>query len=222
MYFQLKTKTRMTTLSKMLTRAHLEVMYGSPQQASAYCKKEGDYVEHGALPLTNGQAVKRKWEDIRTAAKEGRLDDIDPKIYIAHYHTLKRIRQDHMVMPADADGVTGVWYYGPPGTGKSRTARENYPGAFLKSCNKWWDGYQAQDHVIIDDLDKAHTALHHYLKIWSDRYAFPAEHKGGTVAIRPKTIVVTSNYTPEELWPDQPVDVEAIRRRFKFTHFSKI
>lgn len=31
-------------------------------------------------------------------------------------------------------------------------------------------------------------------------------------------IVVTSNYTPEELWPDDPELLRAIRRRFKVEH----
>lgn len=221
-FFSLPKKKRLTAIAKLLPRAHLEIMMGTPQQASDYCKKEGDFHECGDLPLHLGQANKRNWDNIKAAAKEGRLDDIDASTFVQHYHSLKRIRQDYQRPAADADHLCGAWYYGPPGTGKSRTAREENPGAYIKPCNKWWDAYQGESCAIIDDLDQQHKCLGHYLKIWGDRYAFPAEHKGTTVNIRPEKVLVTSNYTPEELWPEDPILCEAIRRRYSFKHFNKL
>lgn len=220
-YCCLDKKKRMTAVSKLLPRAHLEPMRGTSPQASDYCKKEGDFYESGSLPLDCGAANKRNWDQIWTAAKEGRIEDIDPSVRLQHYHAIKRIRQDYALPAPDADHLCGEWFYGPPGTGKSRKAREDNPGAYIKPCNKWWDAYQGEDCAIIDDLDQQHKCLGHYLKIWGDRYSFPAEHKGTTVNIRPQKVLVTSNYTPEELWPEDPVLCEAIRRRYTFTHFNK-
>ena len=81
----------------------------------------------------------------------------------------------------DADNVRGEWYWGEPGTGKSRAARANFPDAYLKAQNKWWDGYTGQQYVILDDLDT--DVLGHYLKIWADRYACTGEVKGGTIPL---------------------------------------
>lgn len=125
--------------------------------------------------------------------------------------------KDFMPACADADDVTGVWIWGAAGVGKSRKAREDYPGSYLKMCNKWWDGYNGEETVIIDDVDTHHQCLAHHFKIWSDRYAFLAEIKGGAIRIRPKKIVVTSQFAPEHVFLEAEA-LAAIRRRFTVIH----
>ena len=46
-----------------------------------------------------------------------------------------------------------IWLYGKPGTGKTYYAVNNYVPYFKKPQNKWWDGYNNEPNVIIDDLD---------------------------------------------------------------------
>lgn len=66
----------------------------------------------------------------------------------------------------------------------------------------------------MDDLDTG--ILSHYLKIWADKWKCTGEIKGGTVALNYKRFIVTSNYTPAELWgkPEEETLRLAICRRF--------
>lgn len=223
-YVCFKRKLRLTAVKKLLPRSHLEVARGTPREASGYCKKDDDFEEWGDLPASpaeqGGHAVALKYEAAWDLAKAGKIEDIDITLRVRHYHTWTRIRQDHQVRPPDLDDVCGHWYYGAPRTGKSYAARR-LPGTYYdKPANKWWDGYQGEDVVIVDDFDLTHKVLGHHLKRWADRYAFPAEMKGTTIQVRPKLLVVTSNYSIEQIFEGDPVLVDALRRRFKVKHFS--
>lgn len=155
-------------------------------------------------------------------AKENRLDEIDPQVYITCYRTLNQIASDNAVLPPDLalepTEKAGIWYWGETGVGKTRLAIKEYPDAYRKMANnKWWDAYQGQENVLMDDLDKAHHYMGYHLKIWADRYAFIAEIKGGSKVIRPKKIIVTSNYHPKDIWSDNST-LDPILRRFRVVH----
>ena len=110
------------------------------------------------------------------------------------------------------------WIWGPPGTGKSFWARTRaepkqiYP----KNANKWWDGYNETNHrvVVLEDFPSDGAHFTQLMKIWSDRYTFIGEIKGGQLQINPGKffLIVTSNYSMQEVFAGP--DNEAIRRRF--------
>ncbi len=112
--------------------------------------------EYGCKPIRRNS--KEDWEEVRQLAKTNQLDKISPDIYVQHYHSLTHIAKDHMVL-VDAEDLRGIWIWGPTGVGKSRLARELYPNAYPKLCNKWWDGYQGQKAVIMDDIGMEHKVL---------------------------------------------------------------
>lgn len=211
-------------VQRLLKGCHVEPAR-TVHQAIEYCKKDGKFTERGDPPLTQqqkGEKEKRRWQEILTAAQEGRDDDIPADIRFKYDNNIRRIRNDYLRNQTYSDTETKMlWYWGSSGTGKSRKARTDHPDAYLKMCNKWWDGYANHDTVIIEDFDKKHDVLVHHLKIWADRYPFPVEVKGGSYVIRPKLIIVTSNYHPTHIW-DSEADRQPILRRFNCIEFKTL
>lgn len=209
-------RKRLSALKKLQNRIHWAISRGTPQQNRTYCTKEDtNFFEVGILPMTGSQKTQHNWAEIKANAKAGRLDAIPDKIFIDHYQNLKRIRQDYQIRPKDLPDVTGTWFHGDPGVGKSFKVRSTYQIYYDKPCNKWWDGYQDEPVVLVDDFDLNHKVLGHHLKRWGDRYSFPAEMKGTTIQIRPTQIIVTSNYTITEIFGEDFVLVQALKRRYK-------
>lgn len=215
-----KTFTQMKTCN-MVPGAHLEVVR-SMEDAIEYCKKDGDYEEYGSIPITKkeqGQMEKDRWVlALHQARTTGQVEDA--QIAFVHARNINYIYDQELRKRQLVDTeAEHEWYWGASGTGKSYTARSKYPDAYLKMCNRWWDGYVNEEFVIIEDFDGGHDGLCHHMKIWSDRYPFNAEKKGSVIKIRPKKIIVTSNYHPSSIWTTQE-DLEPILRRFKVTEFK--
>lgn len=222
-YIYMPNKTSLSAIKQLIGhRAHLEAAKGDAESNRVYCTKQNNFFEDGKKPATQsekGQAEKDRWSTaLEQARKTGQVED--PQIAFKHARTIDYLHQkDLRERKLEDTTVEMEWYHGPTGTGKSWKARRENPEAFLKMCNKWWCGYTEQDVVLIEDFDSKHHVLVHHLKIWADRYPFPAEVKGGTIVIRPKKIIVTSNYHPRDIWHDEG-DLGPILRRFKVTEFT--
>lgn len=213
-YIVFKDSKGLVGVQRFLGNAHWETAKGNHKQASDYCKKDRNYWEFGELPA------------------QGKRTDIHNAVSTLNKHGIKRVALDHPHIfvkysrglrdyqlvtsePYTHPTVRGIWIYGPPGTGKSHAARHFDPDLYIKPQNKWWDGYDKQATVLLDDLDT--SVLGHYLKIWADKWSCTGETKGGTVQLQHKIFVVTSNYSIEELFEDLNMR-EAIARRFKVIH----
>lgn len=186
-----------------------------------YCTKQ-ESRDQGPIEL--GQKPQkgrpRDYDAALEACRQGRVLEISADVLIPHLQNLQKLSA-LLQPPKSFNELRGIWFYGAPGTGKSRTAHETWPDAYPKTQNKWWDNYQGQDVVILDDLDHGGVHLDHLLKVWTDHYQCFGEIKGGSVSLNYSKFVVTSNYQPEDLWKDENV-VAAIRRRFTFRFFYSV
>jgi len=210
-YFE--TVKSLAQMKEIHSTAHWETMRGTVDQAAEYCKKEGEWYEAGVRPLNQrekGERGKQSIEERWALAKGGEFERLPPE----HLKIYKYIHSLYSEV-ADRPELDNVWVQGHSGCGKSSWVRSNYATFFVKSMNKWWDGYAGEEVVVLDDFDPSHAEfLTYYLKIWADHYVFNAEVKGGMMRIRPKTFIITSQYGIDQCFKTEQ-DRAAISRRFR-------
>nr|WQA30160.1 MAG: rep protein [Cressdnaviricota sp.] len=192
--------------------------------ARNYCLDKGpNYFQDGDLTIADQNTM--DWDNFveycKTHGPKEQIDGPYSKLY-AQYRGFAGEVHNQFAKVEILDGeLQNQWLWGEAGTGKTRTAWEQNPNLYVKSINKWWDGYNDQETVLLDDWDPKHEILTQHLKTWADRYPFRAETKGSSMMIRPKKIIVTSNYSIDECFPN-PEDANAIKRRFHSEHFSRL
>ncbi len=214
-------------------KPHFEKMMGTVQQAADYCRKEWladmDNVDQpwskGSQPLSQrqkGLCTKEQFAETWAHAKAGEIDSIIdkyPDLALRYYGTILKIRRDFQVRPENLKRLDNIWVWGNPETGKSEYVR-TLGTYYVKSLNKWWLQYHTtkEPNVILEEFGRSHACLGHHIKLWADKYPFMAEDKNGGGWLRPSRIFVTSNYSIEQIWPDDKQMQLAVKRRFKVIH----
>lgn len=212
---------------------HLELQpaQGSELQNRDYCSKSGDYKEYGALTVTDQKEVDRKnhvvnvMKDWMTLSK----DEFESKWPYEALHWRRKLMEWEAGQTMRSEvwdselRQKNIWIWGPPGTGKSRWARSQAPNqCYCKLINKWWGGYEARYHkvVLMEDYPIDGKFLTQQMKLWSDRYVFIAETKGGQSQIDPRRLffIVTANHSMEEVFEGE--DLNALKRRFTEVEIS--
>lgn len=212
----------LTAVKKIFPRAHLEIKSARSTFAECinYCKKDNDFMEHGTAPISNAERCKIKWDLAFENAKKGDFEQIPKDVLIRYYHAFKRIHQDNPPSPEDLTTKKNYWIIAPSQHGKSTYARQRWPDYYDKAPNKWFVGYKGQQTILCDDFGPQQCKyIAWYMKRWADLFSFPMETKGGGTQIRPKRIVVTSQYTIEQCFSDEK-ECEAITNRFKIVNLT--
>jgi len=218
------------SVTRLLPRARVEPANGSAGQNRKYCSKEDeDFFEAGDIPMEKidatskgGRANAQRFTNAIELARKGDLETIakdDPQMFLQYGVRLESLYSPEAV-PLQGE-LLHEWWVGPSGTGKSRLLWELYPKHFPKPLNKWWDGYRHQEVVAIEEWSPKNDLTASSLKKWADRYPFPGEIKGGCLhGLRPKKLIVLSNYTPQQCFLNSE-DLDPILRRFTVMYFPK-
>lgn len=208
---------------------HIEAARGTAEEAANYCKKEGIFFEAGEVPVHSdpGGRERERWDLVRRLAERGEFENIPSDLYIRYFGSLTRIRNHFLSRnaPGDLESLQSYWIKGETGSGKSRAVRDACRARgvrfYLKEASKWWDGYDGEPIVLIEEFGPQHRdLLGPYLKIWADHYQFRCEYKGGSTVARPKQIIITSNWTMETLFHLEG-ELEPLKRRFKQLDFDE-
>ncbi|XP_037704550.1 uncharacterized protein LOC119543674 [Choloepus didactylus] len=218
-FVNLRKKLRLSGVEQLISeRAHFERAKGDDASNKRYCSKECLFHEFGE-PQFSGKrndlhdAVQRLREtkSLTTVAKEF------PTQYVRYHRGFKELL---LVLPEcqlNRDWKTEVMcWWGPPGCGKSRTVKDLAPEAYWKPRGKWWDGYNGQEDVILDDF-YGWLAFDDLLRLL-DRYPLRVETKGGTVSFLAKRVFITSNKSPAE-WYSSEFCLDALYRTLTKLHW---
>lgn len=213
-YVCFKNRVRLPFLKLLDATAHWEVKRGTVTEAIDYCKKDGDYYQCGECPVEE-RSNKNVYSECIRLAESGQLDKIK-ELYPGQYLRYKKtfdslVRYDYQPLPEPR----GIWVYGKPGAGKDTTIMNKY-SPFVKTHNKWFDGYDDQENILWSDFDPEEIKYFaNYFKQWADRYPFTAEFKGGSRKVHPKRFIVTSNFSLDIICENTCFQMKkALKRRF--------
>lgn len=226
-YLELERSQRLAKVKSMLgsETAHLEGRQGKREQARAYCMKEesrdqdphecGDWNWSDQGKRTDMKVVcddilegKQTMRDIARKHPEQFV-----KYHKGYLQLHSYVRYD---MAREFRHLEVSVLYGDAGSGKTRYAVSDSPDYYILNSPQnnaiWWDGYDGQQVLIIDDFYG--WCRHHDLLRWLDGYPVMLSVKGGTVWAQWKKVYITSNKHPCDWYRDiEWTTDEALKRR---------
>lgn len=217
-YIRLKTKKRLSAMKEMHGEAHWEPVKDR-KACIAYCSKGETFVNKvtGYHHSDSAQAL--------SLALSGGLAAVAsefPQIYLRHSRALAEYRR-LMLSAVQRQKPAVSWLWGPTGVGKSKMAREGREpnqiytqyGPNSKGAAMWWDGYEGQERVIMDDF-RPWWCPFSFLLALLDRYQMQVQVKGGFVNFVPLEIIITTTSEPATLFSGayrSPEDIRQLERR---------
>ncbi len=216
---------RLAAMKKLCSKSHFEVIKCLDESID-YVQKEDTRVE-GPWSFGIRPARRNKKGDVARWNKDvleiGAVEAVDRGyIKVTKIKELAQALDLYRMLkfqPFSTSEVRGEWHWGVSGAGKTHFTHTAYPDHYVKEQNKWFDGYSGQKVIVLQDLDT--PILGHLLKVWADSFPAKGETKGGTLNLQHEKFIVTSNFSPETLFKDQPAFIEPILRRFKIVEYTE-
>ncbi|AIF76266.1 Rep [Bat associated cyclovirus 13] len=218
-FCSLKKPMRFSTIKKRLdNRIHIEKANGSDDDNEKYCSKAGDFFVSGDK---DKQGARNDIQAVISAIQNGEVTTpkmvaaVYGSVYIKYHRGIEKYLSLLRPVPERNFKTELRIYWGPPGSGKSRRALEeaNSLGSsvYYKPRGLWWDGYEQQDSVIIDDF-YGWIKYDELLKI-CDRYPYKVQVKGSFQEFTSKYIFITSNTDIYSWYKFPGYETAAIERR---------
>lgn len=199
----------LSALKKLHEKAHWEKAL--TKDAANYCMKDGKY----EIQDNRKQGKRSDLESVTSMIKERKpLKEIameHPIEYIKYNRGIEKLAQ----LTTDTERTekpTVTWIWGETGTGKTRYVYERHKDIWACGRDlKWWDGYNGQEVVLLDDFRGDMCKFRELLRIL-DRYPYRVEFKGGSRNLNSPYIYITCPYPPDEVYNTRE-DIGQLLRR---------
>lgn len=202
-YVQWTSGRTLTTLKKLNPKGvHWEPAKGTRAQNETYCTKEELAFVVGEPRPEGRQGFRSDLQSVKDMIDEGAtIEDVAETHFETWVRSHKAFDKYHyMRQKARKDPPRVEWIWGAAGTGKTRYAWEQPGSKYIKDGTSWWDGYQNESCIIVDDFD-GKWPYRDFLR-FLDRYPYQGQVKGGYVKINSDYIIITCEHPPEYFWSD--------------------
>lgn len=167
---------------------HLEQRRGTRQQAIDYCRKGGDFFESGRLEMYSQKEL------LDFNIKE--IKNLDPLFYVRYHRGIDKFKINESPLWRT---VEVTWYWGRAGCGKTKKAMEEEGVYKIDYPYTWWDGYEDQKIILIDDYDDGMLTRGFLLNLL-DGYPLRLATKGSHTYAKWEKVIITSNGNPKNYY----------------------
>jgi len=223
-------------LQKLFPGCHLEPAK-DPRAGYAYCLKEDSWTgrvrlrSHEEPPSTEESRAGLKqevWKRFIDFAKDHTWDeciDAFPSLYAREEPGMRKHYERLRINGKEVGQKSVMIFWGPPGTGKSTAVKSQCDADYYQLMEgKWMDGYNYESILFIDDLQPNQMSRSQLIRLMEPGPA-RMEIKGGTVKVIATRIFITSNWSPDDWWPEKDKEAQydravAMWRRAEVFNFT--
>lgn len=198
---------------------HIEICRGSPKQNIDYIEKDGNIIEEWGVRPRQGQLTISELKDLNkdeTPAILYRIkNDIDEKENDkkVFFEMLNEIKNDSL------KGPEIIYITGESGKGKTYSAYKIALEKFetekigkLTCKNEFIDIINEEaECFVIEEFRPSQIKASDFLQL-TDKYGYRCNIKGSFKTLRPKMIIICSIIRPENLYRDEEINEQFLRR----------
>lgn len=230
-YFEFDRRKKFTTVKKIFGKYHLETRRGTAEEASEYCKKDGDYVEFGSITESKqGQRtdLDRIADLIQEGATRREIAKLYPTTFMRMYRGIDALisiyrRRTNVSVFRDLRWNVRLEkthvFWGPAGCGKTEFAKQLLPTAlFVTHIDDLKDFDESlYSGVIFDDMSFRHLPREAQIHLVDYDNPRSLHVRYGVAHIPAGTIkVFTTNVEQGAIF----LEDAAILRRIQFHHLT--
>ncbi|AXQ66155.1 MAG: helicase [Veloxivirus ubatis] len=214
-YIYYENERSVKSVEKEFDGRHVEAMYHKswPGANKTYCEKDNNLLwDYGVCPA---QGVRKDIHQLKAQVADS--SETLSEVIWNHCHKYQDIlvveklfkykKQKRKIEPIEV-----IWIHGPPGCGKTRYVYDRETDPFRPISEKWWDGYEGQQVILLDDFREDWCKFARLLQL-TDIYPFKVETKGGSVEVMYKKVYITSPYNHKHTFSTVNEEISQLTRR---------